>query len=171
MTGIFIARNRPMIIYGTSMALLLLILKWLEYRLTVVDRDMELYIGAIALMFMGLGGWLASRLMKPKAETLVVEKTVYVESPSTSSETEVKKQEAKEPSVSCISRTEKYELSPRELEVLQLMAEGLSNQEIADRLFVSLNTVKTHASKIFEKIDVKRRTQAVEKAKRLKIIA
>lgn len=171
MTGIFTARNRPIIIYGTSMALLLLILKWLEYRLTVVDRDMELYIGAIALMFMGLGGWLASRLMKPKTETLVVEKTVYVESPSTPSETEAKKQEIEEPSVSCISRTEKYELSPRELEVLQLMAEGLSNQEIADRLFVSLNTVKTHASKIFEKIDVKRRTQAVEKAKRLKIIA
>ena len=66
---------------------------------------------------------------------------------------------------------EKLGLSKRELEVLQHMAEGLSNSEIAEKLFVSLNTVKTHSSKIFEKLDVKRRTQAVEKAKRIGIIA
>lgn len=155
MTGIFTARNRLLIIYGTSMALLLLLLKWLEYRLTIVDRSMELYVGTIAIVFMGLGGWLALRLAKPKTETLVVEKTVYVENPVIPT--------------AAIGNVD-HELSPRELEVLQLMAGGLSNQEIADRLFVSLNTVKTHASKIFEKMDVKRRTQAVEKAKRLKII-
>ena len=64
----------------------------------------------------------------------------------------------------------KLGLSKRELEVLQLIAEGLSNQEIAARLFVSLNTIKTHSSRIFEKLDVKRRTQAIEKAKRLNLI-
>jgi NarL family two-component system response regulator LiaR len=61
-------------------------------------------------------------------------------------------------------------LSRRELEVLELMAEGLSNQEISTRLFVSLNTIKTHSSNLFDKMEVKRRTQAVEMAKRLCII-
>jgi ATP/maltotriose-dependent transcriptional regulator MalT len=64
----------------------------------------------------------------------------------------------------------KLGLSNREIEVLQLMAAGLSNQEIANQLYVSLNTVKTHSAKLFEKMDVKRRTQAIEKAKRLQII-
>jgi NarL family two-component system response regulator LiaR len=65
---------------------------------------------------------------------------------------------------------EKTGLSKRELEVLQLMAEGLSNEEVAERLYVSLNTIKTHTSRVFEKLDVKRRTQAIEKAKRLRVI-
>jgi NarL family two-component system response regulator LiaR len=64
----------------------------------------------------------------------------------------------------------RLDLSKREVEVLALMAEGYSNQEIAEKLFVSLNTIKTHTSRIFEKMDVKRRTQAVEMAKRLNII-
>ena len=63
------------------------------------------------------------------------------------------------------------ELSKRELEVLSLMAEGCSNQEIAARLFVSLSTVKTHNQNLFEKLDVKRRTQAIEKGRRLNLIA
>jgi NarL family two-component system response regulator LiaR len=65
----------------------------------------------------------------------------------------------------------KLNLSKRELEVLQLMADGLSNQEIAERLFLSLNTIKTHSSKLFEKLEVDRRTQAVDKAKKLNIIS
>ncbi len=64
----------------------------------------------------------------------------------------------------------KLGLSQREIEVLGLMADGASNQEIADALFISLNTIKTHTSRLFEKLDVKRRTQAIEKAKRLNII-
>ena len=61
-------------------------------------------------------------------------------------------------------------LTPRELEVLQLIAQGLSNQEIADRLFLSLNTVKTHTSNVFSKLDVQRRTQAIQKAKELGLL-
>lgn len=114
-----------------------------------------MFTGAIAFVFTALGIWLALKLAKPK--TVVVEKevAVYV------SETEFVRDEA---------ALEQTGISPRELEVLELMAEGLSNAEIADKLFVSLNTVKTHSSKIFEKLDVKRRTQAVEMAKRLRII-
>lgn len=60
---------------------------------------------------------------------------------------------------------DKLGLSKRELEVLELLSQGLSNQEIADKLFVSLNTSKTHISKIYQKMNVKRRTQAIQKAR------
>lgn len=114
----------------------------------------------IALLFTGLGIWLALKLMKPKTqvETVIVEKTVY-EKVWTDEELQAIETEK-----------QKLGLSSRELEVLQLMAQGLSNQEIADQLFLSLPTVKTHTSNLFFKLDVKRRTQAIEKARQLKII-
>lgn len=62
-------------------------------------------------------------------------------------------------------------ISKREHEVLELIAKGLSNQEIADKLFVSLNTIKTHTSNLFLKLEVSRRTQAIQKAKELRLIA
>jgi two-component system, NarL family, response regulator LiaR len=142
--------------YGCCMALLLFLLKWLEWRFLVLDHAIEVYGGAIAILFTGLGIWLALKLTKPKIQTLTIEKEVYI-SPETTAALNQKE----------IAR---LGLSARELEVLQLMAEGLSNQEIAGRLFLSLNTIKTHSSNIFEKLDVRRRTQAVEKAKRLNII-
>lgn len=144
-------KNKEVILYGLALALLLFLLKWLELRFIIIDHAFEIYIGAIAAIFTGLGIWLAVKLTKPK--TVVVEKEVYIKD-FTLNENELNK----------------LRLSKRELEVLQLMAEGLSNQEIAERLFVSLNTIKTHSSKVLEKLDVERRTQAVEKAKRLSII-
>jgi DNA-binding CsgD family transcriptional regulator len=151
----FIKQNKLILLYGVSLALLLFFLKWLEMRLLIINHTFEIYIGAIAILFTGLGIWLALKLINPKIETVVIEKSVYVNTPDFSvNETE---------------RT-KVGLSKRELEVLQLIAEGLSNQEIASRLFVSLNTVKTHSSKVLEKLEVKRRTQAIEKAKRLSLI-
>jgi len=154
----FLSKNKLIIIYGSSLALLLLILKWLEYRFVVVSHSFEIYIGGIALIFMGLGIWLALKLAKPKVETLIVEveKEVFVNSGPDFVFNELE--------------LEKLGISKRELEVLQLMSAGLSNNEIAEKLFVSLNTVKTHSSKLFEKLDVKRRTQAIEKAKRLNLI-
>jgi two-component system, NarL family, response regulator LiaR len=152
----FIERNKLVILYSLSLGLLLFILKWLEWRFIILDHAFEIYAGAIALIFMGLGIWLALKLAKPKKETIIIEKEIYIK--------EEKNFILNEKEI------EKLGLSKRELEVLQLMAEGLSNQEIAERLFVSLNTIKTHSSNILEKLDVKRRTQAVEKAKRLNII-
>ena len=149
----FLARNRQIILYGIALALFLFLLKWLEMRYVVADEELDVYIGIIALIFTGLGIWLAYKLRKPALQTVVVEKEVY-RSDFTLNETEAKR----------------LNLSKRELEVLQLMAEGLSNQEIAERLFVSLNTIKTHSAQIFEKMEVKRRTQAVEMGKRLSII-
>lgn len=151
-----ILKKYHLLIYGFSLALLLFLLKWLELRFVIIDHALEIYAGGIALIFTGLGIWLALKLIQPKTKTIVVEKEVpVVQSPEF---------------VFNEAEFLKTELSRRELEVLELMAKGLSNQEIAAEIFVSLNTVKTHGSKIFEKLDVKRRTQAVEKAKRLRLI-
>ena len=146
-------RNKQIIIYGIALALLLFVLKWLEMHYIIADTQLDTYIGAIALIFTSLGVWLAFKLRKPALQTVVVEKEVY-RTDFTLNETEVKR----------------LNLSKRELEVLQLMAEGLSNQEIAEKLFVSLNTIKTHSAQLFEKMEVKRRTQAVDLGKRLSII-
>ena len=116
---------------------------------------MDVYVGIIAVIFTGLGIWLALKLRKPKVETVVIEKEIL----TLRNDFSINHHE--------VSR---LNLSKREMEVLQLMADGLSNQEIATRLFVSLNTVKTHSAQIFEKMEVKRRTQAVDMAKRLSII-
>lgn len=153
----FLSRNKSFILYGISMALVIFLLKWLELKFVIVNHSLEIYVGAIALVFTGLGIWLALKLTKPKVETVIIEKEVFVNPPSDFTQNE--------------KEIEKLGLSKRELEVLEQMALGLSNTEIADKLFVSLNTVKTHSSNIFIKLDVKRRTQAVEKAKRLNIIA
>ena len=152
----FIYRNRSIIIYGLSMALLLFLLKWLEMRFIIVDNVFEIYSAAIAIIFTSLGIWLALKLVGQKIHTVYVEKEVQIPD---SRPFKVNEDE--------ISR---LGLSKREMEVLQLMANGLSNNEIAEKLFISKNTIKTHCSRLFEKLEVSRRTQAVEKARRLMLI-
>ncbi len=152
----FLLRNKAVIVYSISLALLLFLLKWLELRFIIFDHSFEIYIGCIAVIFTALGIWLALKLSKPKIETIVVEKEVYVNN-----------NENFVPDTSLIGQ---LEISKRELEILALLSQGLSNQEIAAKLFVSLSTVKTHNQNLFEKLDVKRRIQAVEKAKRLNLI-
>jgi DNA-binding CsgD family transcriptional regulator len=149
-------RNKATIIYSVSLAFLLFLLKWLELRFIIFDHSFEIYIGSIAVIFTALGIWLALKLSKPKIETVVVEKEVYVT--------------RNEKFFLDTSLVSQLEISKRELEILSLLAQGHSNQEIAGKLFVSLSTVKTHIQNLFEKLDVKRRTQAVEKAKRLSLI-
>ena len=156
-------RNKATIIYSISLAFLLFFLKWLELRFIIFDHSFEIYIGFIAVIFTALGIWLALKLSKPKIETVVVEKEVYVNR----NENLPDRQEGFVLDTSLVSQ---LELSKRELEILGLLAQGHSNQEIAAKLFVSLSTVKTHNQNLFEKLDVKRRTQAVEKAKRLNLI-
>ena len=152
----FLLRNKATIIYSISLALLLFLLKWLELRFIIFNHSFEIYIGFISVIFTALGIWLALKLSKPKIETIVVEKEVYVT--------------RNENFVLDTSLVSQLELSKRELEILSLLAQGYSNQEIAAKLFVSLSTVKTHIQNLFEKLDVKRRTQAVEKGKRLNLI-
>ena len=152
----FFERHKATIIYGISLAVLMFLLKWFELRFIIFSHSFEIYIGLVAVMFTVLGIWLALKISKPKTETLVVEKEVYL----TRNDDFV-------PNTSLISQ---LELSKRELEILGLLALGHSNQEIAETLFVSLSTVKTHLQNLFAKLDVKRRTQAIEKAKRLQLV-
>src|SRR5687767_8046816 len=123
----FAVKYKRVALYGLSMAMLLFMLKWLEIRFIIFDHAFEIYAGAIALIFTGLGVWLALKLTRPKVEKVIVEKEVYI---STAAFTLNER------------ALQNLNLSKRELEVLQLMAEGLSNHEIADRLFVSLSTIK-----------------------------
>jgi two-component system, NarL family, response regulator LiaR len=152
----FLARHKATIIYSISLAALLFLLKWIELRFVIFDHSFEIYAGLIAVIFTALGIWLALKLAKPKVQTLVVEKEVYVT-----------RNENFTPNTSLIAQ---LQLSKRELEVLHLMAQGHSNDEIAAEIFVSLSTVKTHNQSLFAKLDVKRRTQAIEKAKRMGLI-
>ncbi len=158
----FLKKYRAIIVYSISLALLLFFLKWLELRFIVLDHSFEIYIGFIAMIFTGLGIWLALKLSRPKIETVVVEKELVVEK-------EVYVTRDKD-SVINTSLIAQLELSKRDLEILNLMAQGHSNEEIAKTIFVSVSTVKTHNQNLFEKLDVKRRTQAIEKAKRLNLI-
>ncbi|WP_244095040.1 response regulator transcription factor [Pedobacter alluvionis] len=130
-------------------------MKWLELRFLIINHALEIYAGSIAIIFTALGIWLALKLTKPK--TILIEKEVFIEQPENFILNE--------------TALAKLNISKRELEVLKLMSEGLSNQEIAEQLFVTLNTIKTHNARLFEKLEVKRRTQAVETAKKLNLIA
>ncbi len=156
-----LVKYKQPILYGACMAILLFLLKWLQFRFVIIDHALEIYVGAIAIIFTGLGIWLALKLARPKVKTVVVEKEVYITPVAAANGNGI---------IASEEELVKPGLSKRELQVLQLIAEGLSNQEIAARLFVSLNTIKTHSGRIFEKLDVKRRTQAIEKAKRLNLI-
>lgn len=144
------------------MAAILLLLQWMQFKLLIIDHATEIYITGIAIIFTLLGIWLAKKLTRPQREvikeTVVIEKEVTVYRSTT------------EPFLPDTKMIDRLGISQRELEVLQAIAAGATNQEIADQLFVSLNTIKTHTSRLFEKLDVKRRTQAIEKAKRLNII-
>lgn len=149
------SRNRYILLYGFSLAGLLFLLNWLKLRFVVIDHAFELYIGSIALLFTGLGIWLARKLSRPKVQTVIMER-------KTSAGTNDFKANQ--------SAIDELNLSKRELEVLQLMAKGLSNQEIAEQLFLSVSTIKTHSNNLFDKMGVRRRTQAVERARQNGII-
>ncbi|MES3018379.1 MAG: LuxR C-terminal-related transcriptional regulator [Bacteroidota bacterium] len=151
----YLTKYRSILIYGLSLAAALFLMKWLEWRFLILNHAFEIYAGIIALLFTGLGIWLAMKLSTPKIKIITIEKELAAE------KTFVLNNKA-------LNETG---VSARELEVLELMADGLSNQEIAERLFVSLSTIKTHSSNLFFKLEVQRRTQAIEKAKRMELIA
>jgi DNA-binding CsgD family transcriptional regulator len=138
--------RKTILIYGVALAALTGILKFIEYRYFVRDLSLEFYLGVVAILFAGLGVWAGLRLTRRK---------VVIANPDF---------KLNEPEL------QRLGISKREYEVLELMAQGLSNQEIADKLFVSLNTVKTHSSNLFMKLDARRRTQAIHRAKELGLL-
>jgi DNA-binding CsgD family transcriptional regulator len=151
-------RVKHLAIYGACGGALILAMRFVEYRFLVLSHSVEIYAALIAAAFAAIGIWLGLTITGRKVE--VREVTVEVPVPI-----------AAGPFVADRARIESLGITPRELEVLQLIAEGLSNKEMAERLFVSENTVKTHASRVFDKLGASRRTQAVQFAKSQGLIA
>ena len=135
--------KKTILIYGLAVALATIALRWLEYLYLVRVFSIEIYVSLIASFFLAMGIWVGVRFSKRKA-------------------------------VPQFERNEKailyLRISDREYQVLELLADGMSNKEIAEELFVSGNTVKTHVSKLYEKLEVSRRTQAVQRARELEMI-
>lgn len=146
--------KKELLIYGGLCGLLIILLKMVEYRFLILDNKIELYGGAIALVFVILGIWFGSKMIKQKEVIVIKEVKVNSGDPFILNEEKLKE----------------VGISKREYEILEHIAKGLSNKEIADKLSVSENTVKTHSSRIFEKLDVNRRMQAIQKAKELGLI-
>ena len=159
------AGRRMILVYGLLGGALIAALKLIEYRFLVVQHSLEIYGGLVALLFAALGIWLGLKLTKPKETVIVREVPVQVTVPVP---VEVP---APREFVVNRARMEALGITPREHEILTLIALGLSNREIAERLFVSQNTVKTHSSRLFDKLQAKRRTQAVQLAKEAGLIA
>lgn len=146
---------REILVYGGAGGLLIALLKLLEARFLPLDSSFGLYGGLVALLFAGVGIWLGASLRRRRPEVIV--ERVRVEVPVAEF---VRDEE----------RLGTLGITPRELEILELIAAGLSNREIASRLFVSENTVKTHARRLFDKLGAKRRTQAVQLGKAHRLI-
>lgn len=145
--------KKHILIYGLCGGLLIMALKLIEYRFLIVEHSIEIYGGLVAAVFAGVGIWLGLKLTKKK-ETVVVREVPVPAQPFSVNKT----------------RLQELGITRREHEILELIANGLSNREIADKLFVSENTVKTHSSRLFDKLRAKRRTQAVQIGKELGLI-
>lgn len=141
-------------LYGLLLGVLIAALQLIEYRWLVVEHSVEIYGGLVAALFASVGIWLGLRLTR-RTETVVV-REVMIPAPINF----VRDQ----------SKLESLGITPRELEILELIAAGLSNKEIAARVYVSENTVKTHSSRVFDKLGARRRTQAVQLGKKLRLI-
>ena len=152
--------KRIVLAYGLLGGVLIAALKLVEYRFLVVEHSLEIYGGIVAAIFAGLGIWLGLKLTKTREVVVTREVPVPVPVPVP----------AGAPFQRNEARREQLGITPRELEILEAMAAGLSNREIAERLFVSENTVKTHAARVFDKLSARRRTQAIQLAKQAGLI-
>ncbi|MEO6324764.1 MAG: response regulator transcription factor [Thermoanaerobaculia bacterium] len=158
--------KKTVIFYGLLGGVLIALLKLVEFRFLVLEHSLEIYGGLVALLFSVLGIWLGLKLTRTRETVIVREVPVLVEvqvpMPAPVS--------AAGPFAPNRARLEQLGITPRELEILEAIAGGFSNREIAERLFVSENTVKTHAARLFDKLSAKRRTQAVQLAKEAGLI-
>ena len=152
--------RKTVLAYGLLGGVLIAALRLIEYRYLVLEHSLEIYGGLIALIFTVLGIWLGLKLTTTRETVVVREVPVPVE---------VRVPIAL-PFERDDGRVAQLGITPRELEILEALAAGLSNREIAARLFVSENTVKTHAARLFDKLDARRRTQAVQRAKEAGLI-
>jgi DNA-binding CsgD family transcriptional regulator len=147
--------RKTTLLFGVLGGALIAVLKLIEYRFLVVEHSLEIYGGLVAAVFSTLGIWLGLRLTRGRGMPVPTGPT----------------HPSPVPFVVDRARLEALGITPREHEILELIAAGLSNREIAEQLFVSENTVKTHSSRLFDKLNAKRRTQAVQLAKEAGLIA
>jgi DNA-binding CsgD family transcriptional regulator len=159
--------KRHVLILGLVGGILIAVLKWTEYRFLVVENSVEIYASLIAAIFALLGIWLGLKLTSRRPAIDSQQAPPSVPHPSAEPLAPVP-----EPAAFAVNQTQRDHLgiTRRELEILGLVAQGMSNREIASRLFVSENTVKTHCSRAFDKLGAKRRTQAVQLGKELGLL-
>lgn len=138
--------KRLVLLYGLVGGVLIAVLQWTQYRFLVVEHSVEIYAALVAAAFSALGIWLGIRLNRRR----VIVKEIPVPSA---------------PFVPDEKKREDLGITRREMEILELVAQGMSNREIAGKLFVSENTVKTHCARAFDKLGARRRTQAVQLGK------
>lgn len=151
--------RKHILLYGLVGGLAITVLQLIQYRWLILSHSAEIYATLVAVLFAALGIWLGQRLVRPKVR--VVEKVV---------ETVREVPQPSGPFLRDEAQVSALGLTPRELDILELIAAGLSNREIAEKAFVSENTVKTHSSRVFEKLGVQRRTQAAQRARELRLI-
>jgi NarL family two-component system response regulator LiaR len=147
--------KRHVLIFGLVGGILITLLQWTEYRFVVIEHSVEIYGALIAAIFAAFGIWLGIRLTKRRERIVVKEVPVQVPAPA----------QVRQPFVPDDRKRDDLGITRRELEILELIAQGMSNREIAGKLYVSENTVKTHCSRAFDKLGAKRRTQAVQLGK------
>jgi DNA-binding NarL/FixJ family response regulator len=145
---------REIALFGVCGGVLIAVLRLVEYRFLVLQHSVEIYGAIVAAVFAGLGIWLGGTITKKKPEVVEIVREVRVGGPFVLDE----------------NRVRELQLTPRELEILGLISQGLSNKEIAERVFVSESTVKTHASRVFDKLGARRRTEAVQLGKSWRLI-
>ena len=146
--------KRDVVVYGLVGGVIITLLQWTQYRFLVVEHSIEIYGGLIAVTFAVLGIWLGLKLTKPKEKIVFKESPVQIGQPLALNEV----------------KREDLGITRWEFEILALISQGMSNREIAEKLFVSENTVKTHSSRVFDKLGAKRRTQAVQLGKEFGLI-
>jgi len=138
--------RKQVLIFGLVGGVLVTLLQWTEFHFVVLEHSVAIYGVLIAILFAGTGIWLGTRLLAPR------ERIVEIAVPAVTADDTVR---------------ERLGITRRELEILELVARGLSNREIGETLFVSENTVKTHCSRAFDKLGARRRTEAVQRSREL----
>lgn len=150
--------KRHVLIFGLVGGLLITTLQYTEYRFVIIEHSVELYSALVAILFATFGIWLGLRITRRRETVVVREVLVPAEAPASA------------PFAPNTAQQQTLGITPRELEILALIARGLSNREIATQLFVSENTVKTHCARTFDKLGAARRTQAVQRGKELGLL-
>jgi two-component system, NarL family, response regulator LiaR len=159
--------KRHVLIFGLVGGLLVATLQYTQYRFVVIEHSVELYSALVAILFATFGIWLGLRITRSRE---IIRETVVVKEVLVPSDAPAAIASNAAPFAPNTKHQQALGITARELEILALIARGLSNREIATELFVSENTVKTHCARAFDKLGAARRTQAVQRGKELGLL-